>query len=82
MDKGMRMTPELLRQAGEALYGPQWHKPLANDLGIADRTIRRWIAGSFPIPAAIGQELADHCRKRGAALASLEEALRAITPTE
>jgi hypothetical protein len=71
------MTPELLRQGGEALYGPLWHAPLANDLGIADRTIRRWIAGSAPIPDAVRLELAELCRKRSAALALLEKALRA-----
>ena len=70
------MTPELLRQAGETLYGPQWHKNLADDLRISDRTIRRWLAGSAPIPATIRQELAGLCRLRGEALALLEEALR------
>lgn len=71
------MTPELLRAVGEALYGPQWHKNLADDLRISDRTIRRWLAGSTPIPDAVGVELADLCRKRGAILASLEKTLRA-----
>lgn len=74
------MTPQLLKLAGEALYGPQWHKPLAADLGVSDRTIRRWIAGSFPIPAAIGVELAEICRKRRKHLEDIEICL--IIPEE
>jgi hypothetical protein len=43
------MTPALLRAAGEALYGPRWQSELARELGVSDRTMRRWIAGD-PIP--------------------------------
>jgi len=39
------MTPATLRTAGEALYGPRWQSALARDLGVSDRTMRRWVAG-------------------------------------
>jgi hypothetical protein len=40
----------LLVECGEALYGPQWQTQLARDLGISDRTMRRWVAsGEYPI---------------------------------
>jgi hypothetical protein len=51
------MTPELLREAGEALYGPRWTTDLARDLDVADRTVRRWSAGAAPIPDGLGLEL-------------------------
>lgn len=44
------MSPSQLRTAGEALYGPRWQRQLAIDLGVADRTVRRWLAGRFNIP--------------------------------
>jgi hypothetical protein len=44
------MTPTTLRAVGEALYGPRWQCELARELAVADRTIRRWAAGTSPIP--------------------------------
>lgn len=41
------MTPDLLRQAGEALYGARWRAPLARDLGVSERTIFYWLQGSI-----------------------------------
>lgn len=37
-----------LRAAGEALYGDRWLGPLARDLDVADRTMRRWAADGPP----------------------------------
>lgn len=51
------MTPDLLRAAGEALYGPRWQTPLAADLEVADRTVRRWAAGDSAIPDGVTSEL-------------------------
>lgn len=39
------MTRDELRAAGEALYGARWQTALARELGVADRTVRRWLAG-------------------------------------
>lgn len=51
------MTPADLRRAGEALYGPQWQTALARDLGIADRTVRRWAAGKIAIGPAMSMAI-------------------------
>lgn len=67
----MKLSHETLREAGEALYGPQWQTPLALALGVADRTVRRWAADEFTIPAGIWPELAKLCRSRGRALERL-----------
>ena len=37
---------DVLKAAGEALYGRQWQSPLSRDLGVTDRTIRNWAAGA------------------------------------
>ena len=38
-------TPELLRKFGEALFGPRWQTDLAHELGVAARSVRRWLSG-------------------------------------
>lgn len=43
------MTRNELRAAGEALHGPRWQSALARELGVADRTVRRWLAGKIQI---------------------------------
>lgn len=62
------MTPDELAARGRALYGERWQTSLAQDLAVADRTMRRWLAGESPIPEGINSEL-----RR-----VLEERLRAI----
>jgi len=44
------MTRDLFCRVGGALYGPRWQSELARDLGVSDRTVRRWAAGEQPIP--------------------------------
>lgn len=51
------ISPELLRQAGEALHGANWTSALATDLGVADRTMRRWMNGTADIPPGIAADL-------------------------
>lgn len=57
-----RLTPDLLRQVGEAVHGRQWQTPLAGSLGISDRHLRKWIAGDRPIPADLLKTLVDLLR--------------------
>lgn len=59
------MTPDLLRQAGEALFGLSWHEPLAHGLKVAVRTMQRWAAGKLPIPHGVIGDLIDlmDCRE-------------------
>lgn len=56
------MTRDELRAAGETLYGQHWQTPLARQLGVAERTVRRWISGKLSVgpemAAAINLELA------------------------
>ena len=75
--------PELLEAIGQALYGPHWISDLARTLGVAERTMRRWQAGQFPIPPGVWPELEALCAERAIALDVVRARLRsrpALTP--
>ena len=67
----------LLIEAGEALYGREWKTALATDLGVSERTIRRWAAGSHDVPAGLRADLLRLTIERAAVLDDLAERLRA-----
>lgn len=71
---------QLLVDCGEALYGPQWQSALARDLGISDRTMRRWVAGTSEPPAGLYADLLRLTQERAAQLDSLAPRLREATP--
>lgn len=62
---------DLLREAGEALYGPHWQSPLARDLGMALRTMQRYAAGSRPVPPGLWPELYRLLSARATAIPAL-----------
>lgn len=47
------MDIALIKRAGEALFGNQWQTPLAEALGVSDRTMRRWVSGETPVPTGV-----------------------------
>ena len=53
------MTLEDLARRGRALYGERWQTSLAQDLGVTDRTMRRWVAGHSPIPTSVSEKLGE-----------------------
>ena len=60
----LKITAEQLTAIGTALYGSQWQSALARDLGVVDRTMRRWVAGESPIPTGIIADLHRLLRER------------------
>jgi hypothetical protein len=58
------ITPNQLATTGRALYGERWQTTLALDLQVADRTLRRWLAGEIAIPGNIEIELRELLIKR------------------
>jgi len=54
----LRMSSDLLRRIGTALYGEHWPSELARDLGVPRRTVQRWEAGDAPIPLTLRRDLA------------------------
>jgi hypothetical protein len=65
------MTPDLLEEAGQALYGDLWQSALARDLNVNDRTVRRWIANDSPLPDGLASEVTQLLRQRGFALTAV-----------
>ena len=41
------MTSDLIREAGQSLFGIRFQSDLARLLGVSDRTVRRWCAGEW-----------------------------------
>lgn len=67
------MTAALLVTIGTTLYGEgeAWPARLAEDLGVNERTLRRWLAGESAIPAAVWDELINIAIGRARAIADL-----------
>lgn len=61
----------LLVECGEALYGPMWQSALARDLGVNDRTVRRWVAGTSPVPVGLYVDLLRLTQERAQVLDEL-----------
>lgn len=68
-------TLALIEAAGRALWGAAWQSPMARELGVADRTVRRWVAAG-EAPADVPGRLLPLVRAKGEALAELEARLR------
>ena len=66
----------LLHDCGEALHGHLWQCALARDLGVSDRTVRRWVAGSADLPAGVYIDLLRLTQERAATLDGLAGRLR------
>ncbi len=58
---------DLLREIGEALYGPRWQSELARNLDVSVRSVQRWVAG-VPLPAGIWLDCLRLVTERAAAL--------------
>ena len=77
------MSSRLLWRVGEALYGPRWQSEIARDLKVSDRTVRRWVDGSYDVPDGVFQDLLALCQERAAELHQLVEILpRAAAPQQ
>lgn len=67
------MTPEDLSAKGRALRGERWQTALARDLGVTDRTMRRWLSGESPIPGAVEARLRGLLTRRMSELRGMSE---------
>lgn len=73
------MSSKLLRDTGEALYGPRWQTDLARDVNVSDRTMRRWVAGADDLPAGVAFDLLRLCEERAALLDDMINRLKAAS---
>lgn len=69
------MTPEALEMCGTALYGESWQGKFSREFGVGARSIRRWLAGSAPIPSSMTIEIQDALLSKAK---DIDEALMAI----
>jgi len=77
------VSSRLLKRVGEALYGPRWQSEVARDLEVSDRTVRRWVDGSYDVPDGVYLDLLALCQERVAELDELVEMLpRAAAPKQ
>ena len=65
------MTPDLLREAGEALHGERGKAPLARALEVSERTVRRWADGTWNMPIGSRDAVHDLLLARRAAVAEV-----------
>lgn len=68
----------LLREIGEALYGPNWTAPLAQECNISYDTMRHAASGKRTLPARMISELIAICTKRGSEVAHIKSRLEAM----
>jgi hypothetical protein len=69
------VTAFLLREAGQALFGPRWQSEMARAIGVADRTVRRWDFGSHDVPPGAWAEIRVLLKSRGLAMATVRRKL-------
>ncbi|HEY8343330.1 MAG TPA: hypothetical protein VIK75_10130 [Calditerricola sp.] len=75
------MSSKLLTDVGRALYGDRWQTALSRDLGISDRTMRRWAAGVDDVPRGVYTDLHRIVLERAAELQDLiPQLVEASTP--
>lgn len=78
------MTPALLREIGEALWGRWWIGSMARSLSspldplkpVATRTVERWESGERSIPDGVAAELVASIDAKIAELRALRKKLR------
>ncbi|WP_238229487.1 hypothetical protein [Methylobacterium hispanicum] len=70
------MRPDLLAAAGEALFGPEWRRPVAAALGVDARLVQRWAAGQRDIPDTVAPALLALLGREASALEAQALALR------
>lgn len=63
--------PNLITQYGRALYGARWRAAMADDLGVSERTVRRWAKGEFQVPEGVLRELRAKCVAKATEIAAL-----------
>lgn len=73
---GKPMTsPEALRSASHALFGYWAPGLLGGALSASERTVRRWGAGEFEVPAGVWRDLAKLCHERAEILLAMSKSL-------
>lgn len=67
----MRSPPVVIVTYGRALHGARFHSLLAAELGVNEKTVRRWCTGESPVPDDVWQTLRTLAAKKAGELAAL-----------
>jgi hypothetical protein len=62
----------LFCETGGALWGERWQTEAAKNLKLSDRTVRRFVAGTHPLPEGVARDLAALCGQRREQLMGLQ----------
>jgi hypothetical protein len=68
----------LLAEIGNVLYGPRWQTDLARDLGISDRTMRRWAANVADVPPGAWRDFHHRLESRNAELERMKHRISGL----
>jgi transcriptional regulator GlxA family with amidase domain len=72
------MSNRLIQRVGLALYGERWQTPLAADLDMSDRHMRRIVAGAAEAQPGVYVDLLRIATERAAELDELVEVLKRV----
>lgn len=71
------MSTKLLKDAGEALYGPRWQTELARDLGMSERHMRRLVSGAADLTPGMAMDIWRLAEERASGLDDVIRRLKA-----
>ena len=69
---------QLIKTVGEALYGPRWQTELHRAIGVSDRTVRRWAAGTNDVPSGVYVDLLSLLTEKAAEVDDLTARINAM----
>ena len=55
---------QLLSEVGQTLYGEHWEAPVSREIGVSDRSMRRWANGTDLIPWGVWLDIYRHLEAR------------------
>jgi hypothetical protein len=74
--KARRLTCPELWHAGALRFGPGWAEPMALQLDVSIRTMRRWKSGVIQIGPGAGERLVDSLERDGRRMIEAAATLR------
>jgi Protein of unknown function (DUF1488) len=72
----------ILRQIGEALYGATWQAELSKAIGVSDRSMRRWAAGTDAVPSGVWRDIHYHAESRWRTIQYFDEEVAKLLNSE
>lgn len=74
----MNNASSFLAECGESLFGTKWRVDLAQALDVSERTVRRWAAGTSPVPGDVWTEIDALLSNRAKRLRDLSSAIKQL----